>query len=241
MIVSEPCRIPKANVKLFLRGAHLKAVLSDVDGEPSKKATLQVTYSPLTILSPYFLHDVQFTDHNQQWNLPFEVPPGNIKATYNEATEIEITIRKYGSAEDSVITDFSIPPNEASAANRLKIHVDQQANAIAFVLDPCNCKVDIAIKVIDGNTLCFDSLYTEVTANPDGSKVTKATNRKEKVRFYSSVFFFGNLINFLFCQIQMPFAISASDVTWTQADNKGYSVSVKKPSGTKEEIEIPVQ
>lgn len=158
MIRSDPCRVPKSQVALSLNGKVLNLNINGGEEDKGKKTS-------------------------QQWNLPFGVPARNIKAIYNECSEVEIFIDKRADVNkdgEQEIYKYSLP-NVDVPNNRLKLQVVQNPDAIVFTTEPCSCPVEIAVKIIDGMILCFESVYTETSTNESGATVTKTITRKEKV------------------------------------------------------------
>ena len=158
MIVSDPCRVPKKQLELKLDGKVLHLITNGGEDDNGKKSS-------------------------HQWNLPFGVPACNISAKYNECSEVEIYIDKRSADVkdgEQEIYSYSLPTVDVPN-NRLKLQVVQNPDAIVFTTEPCSCPVKIAVKIIDGMILCFESVYTETSTNESGAAVTKTITRKEKV------------------------------------------------------------
>ena len=155
----------------------------------------------------------------KQWSLPFAVPHKNVTATYNDRTEVVITIKKAVNVENNeVISTYSMEADPSTSDDRIKIQLEQQANAIVFTTKPCTCHVSITLKIVEGSTFCFESIYTQISEE-NGSTITKTITRKESVK--------------------MPFNVTSDRVTIAKAGSV-VSVTVLKPSGNDAELDIPI-
>jgi hypothetical protein len=202
--------VGRAQLRLVKKGTNL-ALTSNLDAEEVHKT---------------FTH---------QWGLPFAIPSANITAQFDaQMGRVVITLVKAlpsgnEAAGEQTIRSFHLNEAPQAEGNRLRLQVVQRRDAILFQTMPCQAQVDVAVKILEGSTICFESTYTEeikAGAGEDGDEAggTKTITRREKVK--------------------LPFSITGDQLTFGKMEGDGVCVTVRKPSlspGEEEAIEIPIQ
>jgi hypothetical protein len=114
-----------------------------------------------------------------------------VSASYTPTSEVQILISKAVAAGvvdgEQSIYSYSLPAIADSPLPRLKMQVQQVADAILFTTDPCRNDTLVELKIINKRTLCFESQYTE-KSQEGASLLTQTITRKEKVSFRVDTF-----------------------------------------------------